>query len=177
VLQRAADVSAINEARWANLTKESIVIDVKVPAVARRLAPAIATLAIGWLTACTSAPDTGSATAAGPAGSRGERQYNVSCSGCHGANARGNGPVAPLLKVPVPDLTLIASRRGGTFPEDELYQVIDGQADLPAHGPRNMPVWGYEFFGDDPDDEKAHREATEKIDRLVEFLRSIQRPG
>jgi hypothetical protein len=40
-----------------------------------------------------------------------------------------------------------------------------------------MPVWGYEFFGEDPDDEVAHREATEKIERLVRYLQSIQRPG
>ena len=60
---------------------------------------------------------------------------------------------------------------------DEVYRIIDGQADLTAHGPRNMPVWGYEFFGEDPDDEVAHREATEKIESLVRFLHSIQRAG
>ena len=38
-----------------------------------------------------------------------------------------------------------------------------------------MPVWGYEFFGDDPDDEIAHRQAFDKVKRLVEYLRSIQR--
>jgi hypothetical protein len=83
--------------------------------------------------------------------------------------------VAPLLKVNVPDLTLIASRRGGAFPDDEIYRIVDGQADLAAHGPRHMPVWGYEFFGDDPDDEVAHRQATAKVERLVLYLRSIQR--
>jgi hypothetical protein len=38
-----------------------------------------------------------------------------------------------------------------------------------------MPVWGYEFFGDEPDDEAAHAEASVKIERLVSYLRSIQR--
>jgi hypothetical protein len=38
-------------------------------------------------------------------------------------------------------------------------------------------VWGCEFFGEDADEEVAHREATEKIERLVRYLRSIQRPG
>lgn len=105
----------------------------------------------------------------------GERLYKVSCAACHGADARGTGPVAPLLTVAVPDLTRIAQRRGGQFPELEIFQVIDGQADLSGHGPRHMPVWGYEFFGDDADDEVAHRRATEKVDRLVTYLRSIQR--
>lgn len=142
----------------------------------------LATLTLAWLTSCAGAPDTGATTAAGSAPSQvapvldqGEHLYTVSCSGCHGANARGNGPVAPLLEAPVPDLTLLASRRGGSFPVDEVYQIIDGQADLTAHGPRHMPVWGYEFFGDDADDEAAHREATGKVENLVRFLQSVQR--
>jgi mono/diheme cytochrome c family protein len=124
-----------------------------------------------WLISCTG----GHASGANAADGQGERLYQVSCSGCHGANARGNGPVSPLLGALVPDLTLLASRRGGSFPADEVYQIIDGQADLIAHGPRHMPVWGYEFFGNDPDDEVAHRQATEKIERLVRFLQSMQR--
>lgn len=105
----------------------------------------------------------------------GAHLYRVSCASCHGNDARGNGPVAPFLSVPVPDLTLIGSRRGGTFPPEEIYRIIDGQSDLRSHGPRHMPVWGYEFFGDDPDDEAAHRQATDKVERLVSYLRSIQR--
>ena len=105
----------------------------------------------------------------------GERLYKVSCAACHGADARGTGPVAPLLTVPVPDLTRIAQRRGGEFPELEIFRIIDGQADLSGHGPRHMPVWGYEFFGDDADDEVAHRRATDKVDRLVAYLRTLQR--
>jgi mono/diheme cytochrome c family protein len=153
------------------------VIDEKIPAAAL----AFAILTMTWLTACSSTP--GDIPAQSPSARsrearihhQGERLYNVACSGCHALNARGNGPVAPLLEAAVPDLTLIASRRGGSFPEDEIYRIIDGQANVSAHGPRHMPVWGYEFFSEDPDDEAAHREATEKIERLVRFLQSIQR--
>lgn len=127
-------------------------------------------LALGAaLAACASAEAPHQQAAAG------ERLYKVSCAACHGADARGTGPVAPLLTVPVPDLTRISQRRGGEFPELEIFRIIDGQADLAGHGPRHMPVWGYEFFGDDADDEVAHRRATEKVDRLVAYLRSIQR--
>lgn len=101
--------------------------------------------------------------------------YQVACSGCHGREARGDGPVSRYLTVQVPDLTRIAARRGGVFPEEEIFRIVDGQADLRAHGPRHMPVWGYEFFGDDPDDEAAHREASETVQRVVEYLRAIQR--
>lgn len=105
----------------------------------------------------------------------GARLYRGSCAACHGETGMGNGPVAPLLNVPVPDLTRIAVRRDGRFPELEIFRIIDGQSELAAHGARHMPVWGYEFFGDDADDEAAHRRATEKVDRLVAYLRSIQR--
>jgi len=107
----------------------------------------------------------------------GQHTYRVSCAACHGADAQGSGPVAPFLNVKVPDLTRIAARRGGAFPDLEIFRIIDGQAELQSHGPRHMPVWGYEFFGDDADDEVAHRRATERIDRLVAYLRSIQRAG
>jgi mono/diheme cytochrome c family protein len=135
----------------------------------------LATLFAAWLSSCTSAPRPGANPARGSAQSQGERLYQVSCSGCHGANARGNGPVVPPLGAAAPDLTLLASRRGGSFPADEVYRIVDGQADLTAHGPRHMPVWGYEFFGDDADDEAAHREATGKIEQVVRFLQSLQR--
>jgi mono/diheme cytochrome c family protein len=103
-----------------------------------------------------------------------QRQFRVSCAACHGADARGNGPVASVLSVPVPDLTHIAARRNGQFPELEIFRIIDGQADLSARGVRHMPVWGYEFFGNAADDEQAHRQASEKVDRLVAYLKSIQ---
>jgi mono/diheme cytochrome c family protein len=150
--------------------------------IGRILMPALAALTIAWLTSCSNVPGMGATTAREPGRSQekrnldaGERLYEESCAGCHGASAGGTGPAAPLLGAPVPDLTRLASRRGGSFPVDEIYRVIDGQADLTALGPRHMPIWGYEFFGAEPDDELAHREATAKIDALVRFLQSIQR--
>jgi hypothetical protein len=38
-----------------------------------------------------------------------------------------------------------------------------------------MPVWGYEFFGMEGDDETAHQQATDKVERLVKFLSTLQR--
>ena len=137
-----------------------------------------AALALAALTSCAGDQVVSRRHDASPQDSRaierGQRQFRVSCSGCHGLGATGDGPIAPILNVPVPDLTLIAKRRG-RFPADEIYRIVDGQADLSAHGPRHMPVWGYEFFGEDPDDEVAHAQAAEKIERVVSYLRSIQR--
>jgi mono/diheme cytochrome c family protein len=83
------------------------------------------------------------------------------CASCHGAGGQGDGPVAPALKVKVPDLTRIAHRHGDTFPIGDLRVTIDGREVLPAHGTRTMPVWGQQF------DERA-------ISRLLAYLQSIQ---
>lgn len=85
-------------------------------------------------------------------------------------------PASPDIGAPVPDLTRIAARRGGTFPADEVYRIIDCQSDLLPSGPRHMPVWGYEFFDAEKDDQAAHQQAINKVQRLVNYLRSLQRP-
>ncbi|HXR88889.1 MAG TPA: c-type cytochrome [Steroidobacteraceae bacterium] len=103
--------------------------------------------------------------------------FKLHCASCHGEDARGNGPVAEYLNVKVPDLTQISAAHGGTFPEEEVFRIIDGQAEMHAHGTRHMPVWGYEFFGQQADDERAHAQAAEKVDALVNYLRKRQRPA
>ncbi len=103
--------------------------------------------------------------------------FQLHCASCHGEDARGNGPVAEFINVKVPDLTQISAAHGGNFPDDEIFRIIDGQAEMPAHGSRHMPVWGYEFFGQEADDEAAHAEATEKVKALVNYVRKLQRPA
>lgn len=100
--------------------------------------------------------------------------FRINCAGCHGTNARGNGPIAEYINAPVPDLTRISARNGGEFPAERVFQVIDGQSSSSVHGARHMPVWGYEFFGAEADDAAAHRDAIGKVDRLVKYLRTIQ---
>jgi hypothetical protein len=85
--------------------------------------------------------------------------------------------VAQFLTVKVPDLTQISARRGGQFPDEEIFQIIDGQSQIAAHGNRHMPAWGYEFSGQQRDDARAQGEATEKIKSLEAFLRKLQRPA
>jgi mono/diheme cytochrome c family protein len=97
------------------------------------------------------------------------------CAACHGEGARGNGPVASSLNVLVPDLTTI-SRRYGEFPATLVRDVIDGRGiDMRAHGTRMMPVWGYEFWVEEGGDVVAQTSVRDAINKLVEYLRSIQR--
>jgi hypothetical protein len=107
----------------------------------------------------------------------GEEIYDRFCASCHGAQARGDGPVSRSLNVAVPDLTTIAIRYG-EFPAGLIRDVVDGRGiDRRAHGTRTMPVWGYEFWVEEGADVDAQRAARDAINKLVEHLRSIQRDG
>jgi mono/diheme cytochrome c family protein len=106
----------------------------------------------------------------------GMEMYETFCASCHGIGGEGDGPVAPLVKIGVPDLTRIARRDGGEFPTEDVRRTIDGRFDRPAHGPRDMPVWGWQFYNsetmNDPD-ERARVDAL--IGKLIDYLRSIQK--
>ncbi len=75
----------------------------------------------------------------------GKSEFQSSCASCHGADGKGNGPLREQLKVPPPDLTVLARNNNGEFPADALYQTIDGSKAVPAHGNREMPIWGERF--------------------------------
>ncbi len=104
------------------------------------------------------------------------------CAPCHGRSGEGNGPVAAELVKKPADLTTIARRNGGIFPQDAVRKRIDGRALPPAHGTSDMPVWGYWFKLQanaagmlQEDQVDAEAEVKERIDRLVDYLVSIQK--
>src|SRR4051812_47551079 len=98
--------------------------------------------------------------------------YQFYCASCHGRDGRGAGPVAPALKLPVPDLTMMASRERGVFPRARVNAIVSGaQAPpIPAHGSREMPVWGPVFRALDTD---TARNAM-RVENLVAYVESIQ---
>lgn len=134
-------------------------------------APIATVLAIAAsLAACAQAP-----TQRDIATLSGGEMYQSLCASCHGVEAKGDGPVAPLIKLHVPDLTRIAQRDGGEFPTEDVRRTIDGRFDRPAHGPRDMPVWGWQFYNStNPNDATERARVDALIDRLVVYLRSIQ---
>ena len=103
----------------------------------------------------------------------GRELYETYCASCHGPAAKGDGPVASLLTIPPPDLTQIQARHDGTFPVDTLYRMIDGRDEVPAHGTREMPIWGNAWRTTEsaPQTEEA---IEHRINLLIEYLRSIQ---
>jgi hypothetical protein len=101
--------------------------------------------------------------------------YQQLCSSCHGVSGHGDGPVASLIKIGVPDLTHIAHREGGEFPTEDVRRTIDGRWDRRAHGARDMPVWGWQLYDSSSSNEAEERAVVDSmIDRLVSYLRSIQ---
>ncbi len=105
----------------------------------------------------------------------GQRAYLRACASCHGTDARGDGPVAPTLKVPPPDLTRLASRHGGRFPREYVVDAVTGTAPIAAHGTSDMPVWRLTFG---PTSSGAAAAAALRrrrwLDGLVDYLETVQ---
>jgi mono/diheme cytochrome c family protein len=100
--------------------------------------------------------------------------FQTICASCHGQDARGGGPVAQSLKTKPANLRLIARRRNGSFPEDEIKQHIDGRIPPVAHCTREMPVWGDRLASAAPEAEVREQRREQAIEQLVTYLRTIQ---
>lgn len=110
--------------------------------------------------------------------SYGEAEFLNSCAVCHGVEGKGDGPLGDELMKRPADLTRISERNGGTFPYDRVFAIIDGRYLVPAHGEREMPVWGRQFLKDDTDlygPAGGEIVTTERIHELTVYVRSLQR--
>jgi mono/diheme cytochrome c family protein len=106
----------------------------------------------------------------------GHESYMVACAICHGAEGKGDGAYAPLLKVAPPDLTTLAERNGGTFPFLDVLMIVDGRSGVRAHGDSAMPIWG-NIFSDSAADAGPYGAeiiARGRILSIVYYLESIQ---
>jgi len=101
---------------------------------------------------------------------RGRKLFTQYCASCHGLDGKGSGPAAAALKTTPADLTAI-QKQGQTFPEEHVRTVIDGEHDLPAHGTREMPVWGRVLRRTRGDLAEAD------VLALTRYIQSIQKPS
>ena len=93
------------------------------------------------------------------------------CAPCHGRSGRGDGSVAPALRVRPADLTTLAERNGGPFPRDRVRDYITGASrQVAAHGASDMPVWGPAFKALDASDVRAQV----RIDGIVDLIEGLQ---
>jgi mono/diheme cytochrome c family protein len=101
----------------------------------------------------------------------GKQMYKAYCASCHGKGGKGDGPAADALKVPPPDLTGLTRRNNGKFPSLQVAGTITGQAGTPAHGSREMPIWGPVFMS------MSHQHESEvrlRVANLTEYIKSLQ---
>jgi mono/diheme cytochrome c family protein len=77
--------------------------------------------------------------------SSGKEMYRSYCAACHGNNGKGDGPASAALKSSPSDLTVLARRNAGKFPELRVFTAINGDLQVTAHGSKDMPTWGAVF--------------------------------
>ena len=101
----------------------------------------------------------------------GQEMYTNYCAVCHGKDGKGNGPAAEALKVPPPDLTFLAQKNSGKYPSMRVASIIRGEAALPAHGTKEMPIWGSLFWNMS----QGHpSEVQQRVANLNEYVESLQ---
>ncbi len=108
------------------------------------------------------------------AAAKGAVVYVRYCVSCHGKDARGDGPLAADLRVAVPDMTTLAARNGGRFPEERVRRIIESGEVLRGHGTADMPAWGDAFKKTEGTGASTPQEA---IRNLTQYLWSLQRPA
>lgn len=102
------------------------------------------------------------------------------CAACHGAEAKGDGPLGSFLKKAPADLTMLSKQNAGHFPYQKVRMVIDGRPDkgnIRAHSSHDMPVWG-DVFRDSSGAKNlpggGNALAKIRILNIVDFLASVQ---
>ena len=95
--------------------------------------------------------------------------FSSYCAVCHGPEGKGNGPAASALTKKPADLTQISARNGGKFPDVRVARYIEGADEVPAHGTRDMPMWGELFKSID-------RDVTQlRVASLTDYIKSLQK--
>ena len=107
----------------------------------------------------------------------GQQLFVDNCAVCHGVTGKGDGDMAGVLKLPVPDLTILAQQNDGQFPMLKVIHVIDGRTGLRGHG-NPMPVFA-DMFGaakaDSADPYGGTLAARGRVMSVALYLESIQR--
>lgn len=102
----------------------------------------------------------------------GKHLFRSFCASCHGAQGKGDGSIAEMLRVAPADLTQLANTNGGEFPFERSMAIIDGRVKVDGHGTAEMPAWGDAFA----EISESEEDVQAKIGQLVHFIWSIQEP-
>ena len=100
----------------------------------------------------------------------GQEMFRSYCASCHGLDAKGDGPAASALKNIPTDLTQLSKRYPGRFLLARVESAIEGNRFIPAHGSREMPVWGEAFRSVNRDENMENI----KVHNLALYIESVQ---
>lgn len=101
----------------------------------------------------------------------GQAMFKEYCAVCHGGGGKGDGVAANALKKRPADLTQLARKNNGSFPELQVIGFITGADVVAAHGTRDMPIWGDLFKSLDPNTQDVSRL---RVKNLMEYLKTLQ---
>jgi mono/diheme cytochrome c family protein len=101
-----------------------------------------------------------------------QEMYTAYCAVCHGADGKGGGPAASALKVAPANLTLLSKNNGGKYPALKVTSAIRGESDVPAHGTREMPVWGSLFWSISHGHEGEVQQREVNLTKYIETLQA-----
>lgn len=106
--------------------------------------------------------------------STGKPDFQGYCASCHGINATGGK--GSEIPDPGPDLTHLSKKNGGTFPFEQVYDVIDGRKLAAAHQRLlDMPLWGVYFQPQGSPDSASEAKVKSRITDLVRYIESLQK--
>jgi nucleotide-binding universal stress UspA family protein/mono/diheme cytochrome c family protein len=98
--------------------------------------------------------------------------FRTYCVTCHGPQAKGDGPLAQHMTRKPANLTEIAKRNDGVFPEEIVFRTIDGRKKVKGHGGPDMPEWADAFARSRQSGDTTAIKDT--IDSLVRYIESLQ---
>ncbi|MGH9701952.1 MAG: c-type cytochrome [Candidatus Acidiferrales bacterium] len=101
----------------------------------------------------------------------GAEMYKAYCAVCHGPDGKGTGPAAAELKTKPADLSTLAKRHGGKFPDEYVVTVLRFGTTAAAHGTSDMPTWG-PLFSVVSGQDKAQVDM--RISNLIRYLKTLQ---
>lgn len=98
----------------------------------------------------------------------GGRTFMRYCALCHGLDGTGYGPLTESLLTAPPDLTTLAVRNDGNFPEARVKEIIE-KGGPKGHGMMAMLAWGKVF------NEELGSDSHKVIDDLSAYLEGLQK--